>query len=106
MPKKEPVSVTQTRTWLEISLPDYNLAVRYGEKVFFEAAPTRYGTSVRATEKSPTTATELTAFTLTDEAMAKLQETLAKHLKTKGRKSRNQRTTEPALPADADKPRR
>ena len=88
MPKKEPVYVSKTRTstGLELYLPEYKLAVKYGEAMFFEATEARY----RPTRETParamlgevvetlTSAKELTDFTVTDDAMARLRQALDK----------------------------
>jgi len=95
--KGVPVYRRVRETWLEIFLPDQKLAVRYGSDTFFDATIARYEArteSVEVAYNSPRRgpkvrtevridATELNALMLTDEARAKLNDALKKHLKSK-----------------------
>jgi len=98
MPKKEPVYTSQTRTWIEVYLPEYKLA---GLGPFIEASEARYRPKPEAVAGEPTRATELTNLTLTDDAMARLRKALDKHLKSKEKAQPKQQGPQPSAGGDA-----
>jgi len=124
MPKKEPVYYSRTRTysWIEIYLPEHKLAVHHGGEAFFEANEVRYRPTREAAVRTGTAAgrhtagaktsgldrvtrirtgaKELTDFTLTDNAEARLRKALEKHLKSKEKTQPKQQGAQPSAGGD------